>query len=201
VNATNDDQGNRRYRKVRRAEQEAETRRSIVDATLALHEELGPARTTISAIAERAGVQRVTVYRHFPDEADLLGACGAAFVERDPPPNPSPWPRIEDDHERWITGLGALYAWYRRNAEMLANTERDAPRMPQLAAVSDSSGYRSALVDVLAGRADVHGRVRNALALAVEFPTWRTLAQGQSLSDDDAAELMSTFIAAAAPRT
>src|SRR3954464_4465374 len=138
----------RPYNKRRRAELEEETRRRITAATLQLHREVGPARTTISAIAERAGVQRLTVYRHFPDEAELLGACGAAFIEHDPPPDPSPWATIADTHERISTALDAVYAWYRRNADMLANTERDAAVMPDLAAVADSRPYRQAVTAI-----------------------------------------------------
>jgi AcrR family transcriptional regulator len=186
----------RPYRKTKRAEQEAATRRAIVEATLQLHREVGPARTTISAIAQRAGVQRLTVYRHFPDETELLGACGAAFIEQDPPPDPSPWSAIDDPHQRITTALSAIYAWYRRNADMLANTERDAPLMPQLAAVADPTAYRRAATTVLLGHGKQRRGPRAAIGHALEFTTWRSLTTGQHLTDTEAATLMTALVTA-----
>ena len=99
----------RPYTKRRRAELEEETRRRITAATVELHREVGPAKTTISAIAERAGVQRLTVYRHFPDERTLLGACSAHWRAGHPAPDPSPWPAIRDPEERLRVALAAFY--------------------------------------------------------------------------------------------
>src|SRR5688500_10745162 len=102
----------RKYELKKRAEAQDETRRRITEATVELHGTIGPARTTISAIAERAGVQRLTVYRHFPDERALLGACTSHWRERHPPPDPGPWTAIEDPRERAERALGELYGWY-----------------------------------------------------------------------------------------
>src|SRR5215510_11103703 len=101
----------RTYTLKRRAEQQAETRRRIVEAAVDLHGSVGPARTTVSMIAERAGVQRHTFYAHFPDERSLQMACSGLAFERDPPPDAAPWRSIEDRSERLRTGLAALYAW------------------------------------------------------------------------------------------
>src|SRR5918999_1011525 len=101
----------RPYRKNVRARREEETRRRITEATVELHREVGPSNTTISAIAERAGVQRLTVYRHFPDEAALFGACSAHWRAEHPVPDPRPWAAIGDPEERLRTALGEIYAY------------------------------------------------------------------------------------------
>ena len=116
----------RTYTLKRRAEQQAETRQRIVEAAVDLHGSVGPARTTFSMVAERAGVQRHTLYAHFPDERSLLMACSGLALERDPLPDPAPWRSIEDRHERLRVGLTAIYGWYERNAELAACVLRDA---------------------------------------------------------------------------
>ena len=169
------------YTKRKRAEQEAETRQRIVDATVELHRTVGPARTTISAIAETAGVQRLTVYRHFPEEKELFAACGTAFMGADPPPMPGQFDEIEP-------ALRALYGWYRRQAPMLANVQRDAPAMPALAEVADPTPLLDATRDhLLGGR---RGKLaRAALGHALAFSTWQSLDR-QGLTDAQAAKLM-----------
>src|ERR671933_374061 len=104
----------RPYRMSRRAELEQQTRRRITESAVALHQELGPARTSISAIAERADVRRSTVYRHFPDEEALFAACSSHFRTANPPPDPSVWAAIADPAERTATALRELYAFYER---------------------------------------------------------------------------------------
>src|ERR1700755_2540397 len=108
----------RKYDLGRRADSKQQPRREIPEAALSLHSTVGPARTTISAIAERAGVQRLTVYRHFPEERDLLAACGAHWISSNPPPDPAPWASIADARERVIAALTAIYGWYRANEGM-----------------------------------------------------------------------------------
>src|SRR6478736_4130204 len=108
----------RTYTLTRRAEQQAETRRRIVEAAVELHSSIGPALTTISMVAERAGVQRHTLYAHFPDERSLYLACSGLTMERDPLPDAGPWGVIADRRERLRTGLAALYGWYERNASL-----------------------------------------------------------------------------------
>src|SRR3954462_4827896 len=120
----------RKYELKRRAGRQAETHRRIVEATVALHEEVGPAHTSISAIAERAGVERLTVYRHFPDDASLFAACSHRFTEGHPPPDPETWAEIADPVARLRAALGAFYAFYRDGEGMLTNIERDAPQLP-----------------------------------------------------------------------
>src|SRR3954468_2933551 len=108
----------RKYELKKRAERQAETRRRIVEATVQLHQEVGPAKTTISEVAERAGVQRLTVYNHFPDERALLGACSAHWVEHNPPPDPTEWVAIDDPDERMRTALSELYGFYEATEDM-----------------------------------------------------------------------------------
>src|ERR1700752_4041961 len=110
----------RTYTLKRRAEQQAQTRQRIVEAAVELHSSVGPARTTVSMIADRAGVQRHTFYAHFPDERSLLLACSGLVAERDPLPDAGPWRSIEAPAERLRVGLRAIYGWYERNAALAA---------------------------------------------------------------------------------
>src|SRR3954454_12252995 len=115
----------RTYTLKRRAEQQAETRRRIVEAAVDLHGSIGPALTTISMVAERAGVQRHTLYAHFPDERSLFAACSGLHAERDPMPDARPLRTLADPGERLQVGLRALYDWYGRNAQLISNVLRD----------------------------------------------------------------------------
>ena len=117
------------------------------------------ARTTISAIAEHAGVERLTVYRHFPEEATLFAACSAHWLARNPPPDPGPWIEIADPEARLRRALVNVYAYYRRSAAMLRNTLRDAALVPALAtAVAGWDGYLKTAVDLLARSWPSRGR-------------------------------------------
>jgi AcrR family transcriptional regulator len=179
----------RKYDLGRRADSKAATRRQITAAAVELHATVGPARTTISAIAERAGVQRLTVYRHFPEERDLLAACGAHWLAESPPPDPAPWAAIADPRERVITALTQIYGWYRANEGMIGNTERDAPELPALAQIADPSRYLDP-VKALLGPPEQSAALGHALA----FTTWRSLTR-QGLSDHDAAALIARIVA------
>ncbi len=193
----------RPYRMTRRAELEEETRRRITESAVALHEELGPARTSISAVAERAGVRRSTVYRHFPDEAALFVACSSHWRAANPAPEPGAWTAIADPALRTETALTELYAFYRRTADMYTSLLRDEPVHAtvrrQLRAFHD---YVRAIEDVLMTGRGLRGgaarRTRAALGHALAFPTWRSLTREQGLSDGDAVRLMGRLVRAAA---
>ena len=193
----------RKYEKKRRAEQESETRRRIVEAVFALHGEIGPARTTIKAIAQRAGVERLTVYRHFADEGAIFAACDAHFRSETPPPDPAAWANIVDPAERLRAALVAFYGFYRRGENMIANAERDAVGLPALAVLMAPRDAILAAVreDLLAAWA-VGDRARTRLAAAIahalRFDTWRSLARVEGLEDAEAAELMVDLARAAA---
>lgn len=189
----------RPYTKTRRAEREAETRLRIVEAAVALHGEVGPAQTTVSMIAERANVQRHTVYAHFADDRELLLACSGLHTQREPLPSPDAWSSIGDPRNRLRTALAALYAWFARNEGLLANVLRDAERS---ALVRDISGLRfgagfAAIEASVAGDLTASGKA--ALALALSFYTWRTLVRDARLEPTAAVELMVTTVLGSSP--
>ena len=196
----------RGYEMKKRAERQRETRRRIVEATVELHRTRGPAGTTISEVARRAGVNRLTVYNHFPDTTDLLKACSKSWTERHPAPDPSPWAQIGDPTERLRTALTELYGFYARTEPMRANVLRDAQTMPELAALLEGSvvPYLEALRDLLAeGWAVVTGRRRHLLAtlkLAIDFHTWRSLERESGLSREEAVETMLEAVRSSASR-
>lgn len=167
----------RTYTLQRRAEGQAETRRRIVEAAVALHGTVGPGRTSVSMVAERAGVQRHTFYAHFPDERSLFLACSGLAFERDPPPDAAAWRSIKDRDERLRAGLAALYAWYERNAELVACVLRDAEYHSMTKEISDLrfAPYFSAYHAVLGAR--LTARQHAMLALALDFFTWRNLTR------------------------
>jgi AcrR family transcriptional regulator len=184
----------RKYELKKRAEQLAETRRRITETTVELHRTVGPAATRISEIARRAGVQRVTVYNHFPDDASLLTACSAHWRALHPAPDPNAW---DGDLRK---ALHELYAWYRETEPMTANILRDAQTLPALQAIVDGGlgAYLDAVRDLLAEPFGVGERVDAALRAALDFHFWRALA---SLGDEEAAELAAGFVELAARRS
>jgi AcrR family transcriptional regulator len=196
-------QKRRKYTQQRRAEQQSETRRRIVEAVAALHGEIGPGRTTIKAIAERAGVERLTVYRHFADEGEIFAACNAHFEAETPPPDPAAWAGVADPAARLRAALLAFYRYYRRGGDMLANARRDATELPALAAVlAPFDRLVEATREDLQAAWPARGRVRTRLAAAIghalRFDTWRSLGHVEGLDDTGAADLMVDLARAAA---
>jgi AcrR family transcriptional regulator len=197
------DMATRKYQKKRRAEQQAETRQRIVEAMVELHREVGPARTTISAIAERAGVERLTVYRHFPDETAMFEACTAHYATEVPGPDLAAWADIEVPAERLRAVLLAFYDYYSRAEEMLVHATRDLPQLPALAAVlKPRERFVERVREELVERWGVKGQARARLAAAVghalRFETWQSLARAEGWGDAEAIDLMITFAEAAA---
>jgi AcrR family transcriptional regulator len=196
----------RKYEMKKRAERQRETRRRIVEATVELHRTRGPANTTISEIAQRAGVNRLTIYNHFPDLTDLLKACSRSWTERHPAPDPKPWVRISDPQVRLRTALEDLYGFYARTEPMRANVLRDAQTMPELAALLEGSvvPYLGTVRDLLVEGWDVSDDRRNRLLatikLAVDFHTWRSLERGSGLSRKEAVETMLEAVRSSVPR-
>ena len=193
----------RKYQLKARAEKQAETRRRIVAATSDLHEEVGPARTTVAEIARRAGVQRLTVYNNFPNEIELFDACGEHWMAKNPPPDQSAAFAIIDPAERLRAVLTPLYAWYRKSARAHENLQRDRLVMPALDAVMkihmdrQFADLADALVAGFSPAPPTAKVLRAAVALALDFWTWRRLA-AEGMSDDDAAALMVGAVKAAA---
>ena len=197
-------EGKRRYELKERAVKQEQTRQRIVDATVALHREVGPALTTISEVARRAGVGRVTVYNHFPDDESLLGACSEQFATESPPPDPAEWARVRDPDDRLKEALAELYAYYRDNDAMLANVGRDAALLPALASVLEEAGaqdHEEEMREVLMAGRKLRGkrerRTRAAIALALAFPTWQRLTREEGLKQTEAVKLMARAVAAA----
>ena len=189
----------RRYEKKRRAELEAETRRRITETAVALHGTVGPARTSISAIAERAGVRRSTVYRHFPDEAALFDACTSHWEAANPVPDMTAWQSIEDPDNRLRTALEELYAYYRRTEPMMDNLHRDELTVPLVAErFAGYHGYVAAARDLMMSGRSLRGRRRDqaraAVGHALAYTTWKSLTSEQGLTDDQAVALMCALV-------
>jgi AcrR family transcriptional regulator len=189
----------RKYEKKRRAEAEAQTRLRITESAVELHGTLGPAQTSMSAVAEHAGVRRSTLYRHFPDERALFGACSAHWAEANPPPDISRWAAIDDPEERLDAALAELYAYYRRTEEMLDKLLRDAPTVPVVAELMGAfHAFISEAAKVLMRGRGLRGnaakRTRAAIGHALAFHTWQDLTGAQGLDDEQAAELMSRLV-------
>ena len=180
----------RTYTLKRRAAQKAETRRRIVEAAVELHGSIGPARTALSMVAERAGVQRHTLYAHFPDERSLLLACSGLSLERDHLPDAAPWRSIEDPSERLRVGLRAVYDWYKRNADLAGCVLRDAEHHAPTREISELRlGPPMAAYGEVLG-AELNAEQRALLRLALSFFTWRTLARESGLNQATAVAAM-----------
>ena len=189
------------YRKRKRAEQELATRERIIEAAVALHQTLGPARTTVKAIAELAGVQRGTVYRHFPDAATLFGACSASYSARHPAPDVATWAAIAAPETRLRRALSELYAFYSEVDAMLSKVIRDMEVLPptmQQELAADLAGMREVLMAGRPERGRARTRVSAAVAHAIEFPTWHSLTRAHRLRNDEAVRLMAAMVEAAA---
>jgi AcrR family transcriptional regulator len=192
----------RRYEKRARAAAEQATRMRIIEAAIELHGTVGPARTTVSGVAERAGVRRATVYRHFPDERTLFLGCSGTFRERNPEPDPAAWAAIPDPAERLEAALDALYAWYERVEPMFTSVLRDVDTVPVVGELqAGRAAYLAAIEDGLAPGWGVRGnaakRLRATIGLALDFLAWRTLRE-RGLSRPDTIAVMSSAVRAAA---
>jgi AcrR family transcriptional regulator len=189
----------RKYELRRRAERQDETRRRIVEAAFRLHCEVGPARASITAIAQEAGVERLTVYRHFPEMSLLFRECGAHAMRTFPPPDAESWRAEADPVPRLRRALRAIYAYYRTHERRLFLVIRDQ---------DDGLRVGEARVAALRGAADVIAEVwprrrlvRAAIAHSLDFQAWRSLAARQGLEDAEIVNLMTGLVESAAART
>jgi AcrR family transcriptional regulator len=192
----------RKYELKKRAEQMGETRRRITEAAIGLHGTVGPSRTTLSAVAERAGVERRTLYRHFPTEADLFAACSTHYFGANPWPDLREWRAIRDPRERLERALDDLYAYYEHTEPMLSNVLRDAELVDSARdAVAPLHAYLDEAAEVLTIGRPARGRRREfltgALRHALDFPTWRSLSSN-GIGRSDAAKLTTALVEAAA---
>lgn len=186
----------RRYELKQRARRQAETRQRIVEAAVGLHTSVGPARTTISAIAERAGVERHTVYAHFPDERTLFRACSGHWRAEHPKPDFASLAAIEDPERRLRRALTEMYRWYESVEPHLALFVRDAPLVAAGAeTLAETTTEIAALADSLARDWPRRKAVRAAVGHALEFETWRSLARRQGFSRRQAVDAMLGLVA------
>lgn len=190
----------RPYRQKKRAERLAETRQRITEVTVDLHRSVGPAATTISEVARRAGVQRMTVYNHFPDEATLFAACSSHWRALHPTPDVTLWAFIDDPSDRLRRALEELYAWYRQTEPMTANVLRDAEVLPALRPILENGllryleRARGVLGDAFEGCGGPRERIDAAVRAATDFHLWRCLAP---LGDREAAVIACALVEAA----
>lgn len=186
------------------ARQEAvdETRRRITEATMCLHERVGPRATTVSAIAAEASVTRLTVYRHFPDDESLVSACSAHWQQLHPRPDPGSWSKIEDPVQRLRRALAETYAWARPAAPMMTMIYRDLETMPDFVGQYLAADEK-ARVTVLSRGFRARGRAANplaaALAHALRVATWESLCVDAGLTDHEAIDIMVGAVLAAVP--
>jgi AcrR family transcriptional regulator len=186
-----------------KAAQKSATRRRIVEAAVDLHATIGPARTTITAVAERAGVPRLTVYRHFPEQRELEQACSELAMEREPLPDPTRWDGGTPE-DRLRRGLDELYRYYARNEGLIANVLRDADAVPttgemvELRLKPGLKRIREELVNPFDASQPRRRDLTATVELAVDFCTWRLLVRRRRLSRKAAIELMSRLVIAAA---
>ncbi len=190
----------RPYRMTHRADSQQATRLRITESAVELHRTLGPSQTTMAGVADHAGVQRSTLYRHFPDETALFDACSAHWYALHPPPNVNGWREIADPQERLVTGLTELYAWYRETETMLEAIIRDQTLVPDLGRRFTAFYERlDRAHDVLMAGRRLRGRrqteVSSLLRLALAFESWRSLCSESGLEDRVAAELVASLVA------
>jgi AcrR family transcriptional regulator len=184
---------NRRYELKERARRQEQTRRRIVEAAVELHTSVGPARTTISGIAERAGVERHTVYAHFPDDRILFEACSAHWAARHPLPEPAAIAEIGDPVRRLRRALGEMYAWYEPVEDDLALFARDASVVPA-EVLARRAAHMASVADAVSRGWPRRKPVRAAIGHALEFETWRSLVRRQGLSQAQAVDAMAHFV-------
>jgi AcrR family transcriptional regulator len=192
----------RKYELKKRAEEMAETHRRITEAAIELHGTVGPARTTMSAVAKRAGVERRTLYRHFPTEADLFAACSTDYFTANPWPDLGTWRAIRDPQMRLERALDELYNYYERTEPMFSNVLRDAELVDSARdAMAPLHAYLDEAAEILISGRSVRGRrrqlVRGALSHALDFSTWHSLASN-GIGRSDATKLVTALVEAAA---
>jgi AcrR family transcriptional regulator len=190
-----------KYELKRRAERQEETRLRITRAAVELHGTVGPSKTTMSALAEEAGVSRPTVYSHFPDELSLFEACSSLDLSENPPPDPDPWAKIADPEERLRSALTEVYAYYLRRERMMYNVLRDAQDDEEVSGnlrevLKPLFAHWERMKEILATAWEVSEErpqqqlLRAAIGVALDFQTWRTMVREQGLTDEQAIELM-----------
>lgn len=193
----------RSYQQSRRAAATEETRRRITEAAMDLHRTIGPRLTTVAEIARKAGVERLTVYNHFPDEAALVEACQGHWLGLHPPPDPEAWRAISDPRERLRTALREVYRFYADTAPMTENVLRDGPAIASFAGVLEGMRQAAARsVELLSAGYPTRGltgsvRLKATLAAALDFHTCDKLVRQSGMKAESAIELIVDWVDAA----
>ena len=191
----------RQYHQTVRAEQTTSTRQRIVEAAIELHGTVGPANTSLSAVALKAGVSRPTLYAHFPDEASLFRACTMHWLSNDPPPDPAAWLEIDDPRRRVGTALSEIYAHYARNEQITGNVLRDMYLVESMRSFNVPLVEESfaAMTEILGSAfddgPDLAVRRRATVSVAISFNTWKSLVKVEGLTNVEAADLMAHLVA------
>jgi AcrR family transcriptional regulator len=190
----------RAYRLGKRADSQQETRRRITEAAVELHGTVGPSQTTVADIARKAGVQRLTVYTHFPDLTSLFAACTTHWAGLHPLPDPSTWQAEPDTSTRLTKALVSIYVYYAENSKMFANWLRDAEIIPELKPFAEAGfyGFITSMRDATLADLGLGDDAATAFLLALHFDTWRLLCERQGMATRDAAALMSRSVIAQA---
>lgn len=181
----------RAYQLNQRAKKQAETRQRIIEAAIKLHQTKGPRETSMRDVASLAGVGTVTVYRHFADDLELLGACSGTYFQRHPFPDIESWRSFSDKNERLRIGLSDTYAFHRETEPMIARVideVRDSPIMEPYFAFWQMAG--EVLLEVFPKAQRSERKLNASLALALRFETWQFLTQKNKISDAEAVDLM-----------
>lgn len=189
----------RKYQLRKRAAAMTDTRRRITEAAVELHGSVGPARTTVSAVAERAGVQRHTVYRHFPTDEDLFAACSAHFTELHPLPDIDAWRTEADPAVRFEAALTEMYEHYAETAHMWTNVLRDADLVAALPqTLVPLERYLDDMTELLASGWGARGTRRTPLTAAIrhaiDFRTWESLVQRGGITASQGATMMRALV-------
>ena len=194
----------RKYELKKRAEEMAKTHTRITEAAIELHGSVGPSRTTMSAVAEKAGVERRTLYRHFPTEADLFAACSTHYFAVNPWPDLDSWRAIHDPQQRLERALDELYAYYERTEPMLSNVLRDAELVASARdGVAPLNEFLNEAAEILTVGRGARGRRRalliGALRHTLAFSTWRSLS-ANGIGRSDASKLAAALVEATGER-
>lgn len=189
----------RPYRMKARAELQELTRQRITESAMELHGTLGPSRTSLSAVAQHAGVRRSTLYRHFPDEAALFVACSGYWMSQHPLPDLDAWAAVSNPGERLRRALTEIYAYYAETEPMLTNLLRDLDVVEAVAQqFAEFLNYmETARLTLIVGRRErgrSAQRVRAALGHALAFTTWRSLVREQECAAHDAVDMMCRLV-------
>ena len=181
----------------KRAELMDRTRRQITEAAVRLHTSVGPSATSMSAVADEAGVTRVTLYRHFPSSEALFGACMAHWRALHPSPDPAEWRAVSSFEQRVRRAVAEVYAWYGENGDDLFPLYRDAAFTPASTIAARRANTDRMVESILAGLELPLAHRRRLVAICghlLRFWTWHSLRVEQGMSANEASEVAAEIL-------